>query len=100
MPVYEYLCERCGDFSELRPLSEYDRPRPCPGCARPAPRAVLSPPAISGCSSALRAARRRSEASAERPARGVIDARTAARPHAHPARAGRVAGGRPWMLSH
>lgn len=100
MPVYEYVCDECGEFTELRPLAEYDRAQPCPDCTAPAPRAILTPPRISGCSSALRNAHRRSERSAESPRRVRSDGRSTTKPHAHPARSGRVAAGRPWMLSH
>ncbi|MDQ0509646.1 FmdB family zinc ribbon protein [Ancylobacter amanitiformis] len=48
MPVYEYLCDACGDFTELRPMSEYQAPQPCPDCGRPAPRVLLTAPHFSG----------------------------------------------------
>jgi putative FmdB family regulatory protein len=33
MPIYEYLCRRCGNrFSLLRPMREADAPTPCPEC--------------------------------------------------------------------
>jgi putative FmdB family regulatory protein len=47
MPTYDYDCERCGAFTEARPLAEFDRPQPCPACGDPAPRALTSP-AIGG----------------------------------------------------
>lgn len=47
MPTYEYECEDCGPFTEVRPLAEYDRPQPCPDCGRPAPR-LLTVAAIGG----------------------------------------------------
>lgn len=99
MPIYEYECDRCGDFTYLAPLADHRREQACPACHRLSPRVIRTAPAVSGCSSALRAAHRRAETSAERPRR----VRAPAPPsggHAHPARAGRVAGGRPWMLSH
>ncbi|MCA9502596.1 MAG: zinc ribbon domain-containing protein [Spirochaetaceae bacterium] len=99
MPVYEYLCEDCGGFTALRSLEDYKLPEPCPGCARPARRAVLTAPSIASCGGALRKAHRRNEASVERPRRGRATSH-AGHAHAHPSRAGRAAGGRPWMLSH
>lgn len=47
MPTYQYECEDCGPFSEVRPMSEYDRPQPCPDCGQDAPR-LLTVAAISG----------------------------------------------------
>jgi putative FmdB family regulatory protein len=47
MPTYEYECADCGPFSEVRPMAEFDRPQPCPDCAKPAPR-LLTLPSIGG----------------------------------------------------
>jgi putative FmdB family regulatory protein len=47
MPTYDYECEDCGPFTEVRPLAEYDRPQPCPDCGRDAPR-LLTVAAIGG----------------------------------------------------
>ena len=43
MPTYDYDCQRCGPFSEQRPMAEFARPQPCPACGTPAPRALTSP---------------------------------------------------------
>jgi putative FmdB family regulatory protein len=41
MPIYECSCEACGiTFEILAPVSEADRKRPCPRCARLARRVV------------------------------------------------------------
>ncbi len=32
MPTYDYGCERCGRFTESRPLAEFALPQPCPKC--------------------------------------------------------------------
>ncbi|MCL2428021.1 MAG: zinc ribbon domain-containing protein [Alphaproteobacteria bacterium] len=50
MPLYEYLCERCGGFAETRPLAEFADPRPCPGCGEPAGRALTLPSLGAGTS--------------------------------------------------
>lgn len=47
MPTYQYECEDCGPFNEVRPMAEYDRPQPCPDCGRDAPR-LLTAAAIGG----------------------------------------------------
>lgn len=44
MPVYEYSCSTCGPFEATRPIAEFDRPVPCPGCGTNAPRELLSVP--------------------------------------------------------
>ncbi|GLK70918.1 zinc ribbon domain-containing protein [Ancylobacter dichloromethanicus] len=50
MPVYEYECESCGDFTAMRPMSEYQAPQPCPDCSAMAPRVMLTAPHFSGLS--------------------------------------------------
>ena len=32
MPVYEYLCNDCGPFTDMRPMAECDLPQDCPQC--------------------------------------------------------------------
>lgn len=44
MPVYEYLCNDCGPFTEIRPMSEFELPCECPSCAAAAPRVILTAP--------------------------------------------------------
>jgi putative FmdB family regulatory protein len=44
MPRYEYICDKCGSFSEDRPLAEYSEPCPCPVCGQSAPRNSISTP--------------------------------------------------------
>jgi putative FmdB family regulatory protein len=47
MPTYDYGCERCGPFTEARPMAEFALPQPCPNCGDLATRALTSP-AIGG----------------------------------------------------
>jgi putative FmdB family regulatory protein len=43
MPIYECRCEACRiTFEILAPVSAANRKRPCPRCARPAPRVISS----------------------------------------------------------
>ena len=44
MPVYEYLCNECGPFTDMRPMSECDAPQDCPRCETSAPRVILTAP--------------------------------------------------------
>lgn len=43
MPVYEYLCEDCGYFEELRPMSESGAPCNCPECGNLAEKIMSAP---------------------------------------------------------
>jgi putative FmdB family regulatory protein len=47
MPLYDYHCELCGDFRELRPMRESREPVGCPTCGAPSAR-VLSTPFLAG----------------------------------------------------
>jgi putative FmdB family regulatory protein len=43
MPLYEYVCSKCGcKFELLRPISQSNEAAPCPSCHHEAER-VLSP---------------------------------------------------------
>jgi len=63
MPIYECSCAACGiTFEILAPVSEANRKRPCPRCARPA-RRVVSAFAIGGARAANEGAATNSAAS-------------------------------------
>lgn len=67
MPHYDYLCVSCGSFTESRPMAESALPHPCPDCAAPAPRAILSAPRMTTMSAERRAAFATNERSASSP---------------------------------
>lgn len=67
MPTYEYLCEDCGPFTEMRPMVESDLPHDCPHCGETAPRAFLTAPYMSGLSAERRLAYATNERSAHAP---------------------------------
>jgi putative FmdB family regulatory protein len=67
MAVYDYLCARCGPFTEMRPMAESALPHECPGCGDDAPRAFLTAPYYSGMSSEARLAHATNERSASSP---------------------------------
>jgi putative FmdB family regulatory protein len=46
MPTYEYMCKKCGPFTQLRPMAECELPSACPECGTRAPRVLLTAP---GC---------------------------------------------------
>ena len=67
MPVYDYLCGRCGAFTAMRPMAECDQPNACPGCGRAAERAFLTAPYLSAMSAERRSAHATNERSAHAP---------------------------------
>lgn len=34
MPLYEYRCDRCGEFEAWRSMKQYNAPMDCPECDR------------------------------------------------------------------
>ena len=44
MPTYEYMCKKCGPFTQVRPMAECELPSACPECGTRAPRVLLTPP--------------------------------------------------------
>jgi putative FmdB family regulatory protein len=67
MPVYDYLCNDCGPFTDMRPMSECDAPQDCPQCAGVSPRAILTAPNFFCLSSDKRKAHATNERSANAP---------------------------------
>jgi putative FmdB family regulatory protein len=115
MPVYDYLCARCGPFTDMRPMAHCDRPHGCPKCGRKAPRAYLSAPYCAAMPAERALAHATNERSANAPQRlSDMKAGTKAQSKAHgrgcgcckplrPANGGDVRGfpsKRPWMISH
>ena len=64
MPVYDYLCDDCGPFTDMRPMAECDYPQECPHCETTAPRVFLTAPNFS----CMPADRRKAHATNERSA--------------------------------
>ena len=111
MPVYDYLCARCGPFTDTRPMADSDLPQECPGCGEDTPRAFLTAPYFATMSTERRLAYATNERSATAP-RGLSGSRQT---HGgacsccavKPLRYGKsrtdaksFPGRRPWMLSH
>jgi len=67
MPVYEYRCDACGPFTQMRPMAEYEQPTPCPACGTAAPRVILTAPHCSTLSTQSRLAHATNERSAHAP---------------------------------
>lgn len=43
MPLYEYRCDRCGEFEAWRSLAEYDTPMNCTQCNQTATKIFSAP---------------------------------------------------------
>ncbi len=67
MPVYDYLCDRCGPFTETRPMADSGLPQECPSCGNDAPRAFLTAPYFATMSAERRLALATNERSAAAP---------------------------------
>jgi putative FmdB family regulatory protein len=115
MPIYEYDCPICGDFTALRPMSQCRDDSQCPECGSSSPRVIRSTPNFAAVSGATRRAHETNERSSHAPqslaeyankrkhasgcsccAPSKPLAPTKANPHALK---GKPAG-RPWMISH
>ena len=51
MPMYEYLCERCGHrFDEIKRIAERDHPETCPECGATATAQISGVAMLTGSS--------------------------------------------------
>lgn len=66
MPIYEYRCQNCGDFSALRPMKDSNLPYRCPTCTAMATR-ILSIPHLVSTPAHIRQAISTNERSAHAP---------------------------------
>ena len=60
MPFYDYRCDSCGDFREIRPMKESAQAQACPLCGEASERR-LSAPFLAGNDSSGQAARPRGD---------------------------------------
>ena len=111
MPVYEYECAECGDFTAVRPMAQYQDPHECPVCGQQAQRVLRSAPSFAAMPAATRQAHAVNERSAHAP-------RSSSQTGAHKPGCGCCSGvgksrtvqsadgkkafpdKRPWMISH
>jgi putative FmdB family regulatory protein len=112
MPVYEYMCKRCGPFTMMRAMSEYEQPSDCPECGSSAPRVILTAPRCVNTSAELRFAHATNERSANAPRTlsSMKESHRAGCSCCSPATSRMVKRGkggtksfptsRPWMISH
>jgi putative FmdB family regulatory protein len=66
MPIYDYRCEQCGEFSALRKMSESSLSAICESCGEYAPR-IISAPNLALMDSSKRTAHARNEKAAHEP---------------------------------
>src|SRR5467141_673554 len=69
MPTYEYMCKKCGPFTQFRAMAECDLPSACPECGARSPRVILTAP---GCLT-MSAETRQASAKFERITDGLHD---------------------------
>jgi len=99
MPIYEYSCPHCGNFSLLRKMAEFTKTERCPRCAANAQH-VISAPHLTLLHGNHKMAYERNEKSAHEP--GVHHCGSACNSHGSAAPAAgtprKQHNGRPWML--
>jgi len=66
VPIYDYNCEQCGSFTELKKMSESDMAVDCPSCGNASDR-VITAPQLAILGKAQRNAYERNEKSAHEP---------------------------------
>lgn len=66
MPIYDYQCETCGSFTELRKMSESEAAAACPSCGAASAR-VITAPQLAILGKVQRSAYERNEKSAHEP---------------------------------
>jgi putative FmdB family regulatory protein len=94
MPIYEFLCERCGPFDLWRSFDEAGAAQTCPVCRSVAKR-VYSAPGFARTPPALASARDRAEKSAYEP-EVIAQSRPGTEPIGRQVR--HQTHGAPWML--
>lgn len=114
MPLYDYFCEQCGPFRELRSISRRDEPAVCQACNTRSARTFMAP-LLNLMSSSNRIAETRNEKSAHEPDVVTMIGRDGSRregkhgEHSHAHDHHRRSRGpvshkhaphRPWMLGH
>lgn len=96
MPIYEYICDDCGPFTEMEKMARASEPMPCPSCEQLSRRGI-SAPFLANMDPYNRIAHQRNEKSAHEPKMGGPPkhnhSHDHSKPHAHK-------GGRPWMIGH
>lgn len=69
MPLYDYLCDDCGPFTQIASLARFAEPCACPDCNAASPRVLMNAPRLAVMSSGSRKAYETNERSADSPRR-------------------------------
>ena len=100
MPLYEYICQDCGPFTEIEKMARASEPMPCPSCEQLAPRGI-SAPFLANMDPNNRVAHQRNELSSHEPKVGNVKKHDHSHGHGHSHRkAHGHKGSRPWMIGH
>ena len=100
MPLYEYICQDCGPFTEIEKMARASEPMPCPSCEQLAPRGI-SAPFLANMDPNNRVAHQRNELSSHEPKVGNVKKHDHSHGHGHSHRKVHAhKGSRPWMIGH
>jgi putative FmdB family regulatory protein len=91
VPLYDYRCDRCGDFEAWRRLADLDTPMICPTCDSTVKR-LFSPPNVNLNAGSFSAV---GDRASQEPRLVKRDGREPL-----PSRVQRATGSRPWMIGH
>jgi putative FmdB family regulatory protein len=106
MPLYDYVCDDCGQFRAWQPMAAAHRPASCPECGEPAARALSAPHLRCGAAVIRYKAEAHNEKSANEPMvmrrlkPGSGHAEHGAHRHDHHGHRHPRRRKRPWMLGH
>ncbi|MBB3387946.1 putative FmdB family regulatory protein [Rhizobium sp. BK275] len=110
MPYYDYSCDACGPFTELRPMARSAEPCDCPTCGTPAPRAFFTTPFFAKMEMSARVAHQTNEKAAHEPKTskslghapgcGCCSSKAKSKAVYRADGAKTFPSGRPWMISH
>ena len=110
MPIYDYSCGECGEFTALKPLAQWRDNAECPDCGTESARIIGGAPAISALSSAVNKARSLNERSTHEPRSSrsghgmncgcCSSAKSLGKTRRAADGSKSFAGARPWMISH
>lgn len=90
MPIYEFRCNDCGEFEELRSLAASSAPANCPQCGEVAPK-IFSAPNINLNSGSLSSI----ASNSQEPRLVKREAKEPTKPRYQSG-----SSSRPWMVSH
>jgi len=114
MPIYEYRCDCCGEFSAYRPIANRNEACICPDCGAASERVIVAAPMLATMAGSTRSAHATNERAAHAPKTSAEYKAT----HKHGPGCGCCGGGkskstvtgadgsktfptkRPWMISH